>query len=312
MDYPAYILPMEPKSKAKPFNDSRYLFQVKWDGVRCLSFITGGQVRLQNRRLKDRTCQYPELHALAGLLNGKDAVLDGEIIALKEDGNPGFSRILRRDLAKNPDSSLINVTPVYYLVFDLLFLEEENLLACPFEERQALLKKNLQESERIKLTESSPDGIELFNVVKKRQLEGIVAKKKDAPYRPGEKTEEWLKIKLSRRQDCLIGGYVLRRGRAVSLLLGAYRDGSFLYVGRVSAGLKEAELEFFHREFYGRRLAQPHFLNPPPLKSGEKGIWVEPLLGVAVDFLELTEDLKLRSPSTAGFLPSGGGDWELK
>lgn len=312
MAYPAAIKPMEPRHREGPFQDPRFIYQVKWDGVRYLAFLEGGGLRLQNRRLRRKTHLYPELAFLAGALGGLEGVLDGEIIALGEGGTPSFPRVLRRDLVKGVTAGLREEVPVHFMAFDLLYLGEESLMGRPLEERLALLEKHLRVGPGLFLTQSHRDGPGLFRAMEERGMEGLVAKKRGSPYRAGQKTAEWLKVKTSRFQDCLLGGYALKAGRVSTLLVGAYRGEAFLYLGRVSSGLKEAELQALHRELYPFRREAPPFANPPRLEASLEGVWLKPTLGLKVQYAEWTPDLKFRSPRAKGFLPYREGDWTLK
>jgi bifunctional non-homologous end joining protein LigD len=310
--YPEYIRPMEPRRRDEPFTDPGYVYQIKWDGVRYLAFISSDGVRLQNRRLRIKTHLYPELTSLTHCLGAGGGVLDGEIIAMGEGGTPSFPQVLRRDLVKEVNPRLQLQVPVYFMAFDLLYLGEKNIMGLPMMERFELLKDHLQEGPALRLTENHSDGRELFEIMADRGMEGMVAKKKEGPYRAGQKTEDWLKVKVPRFQDCLVGGYALKAGRVSSLLVGAYQGQDFLYLGRVSSGLKEAELGALHRELYPHRREVPPFFNAPKMESILKAVWLEPTLGVKVQYAEWTPDLKLRAPRVKGFIPYREGDWNLK
>jgi hypothetical protein len=159
------IKPMEPKSRPRPFDSDRHVFQVKWDGVRILSFINGREVRLQNRKLRDRTLQYPEMQSLSQQISGREVILDGEMIALK-DGKPSFSRILRRDLAARGTKERVQEIPVVYMVFDLLYADGRDLTKLPWEERDGMLKKLLTPGGNVQITESiSGRGIDFYRAV---------------------------------------------------------------------------------------------------------------------------------------------------
>lgn len=312
MTYPEFIRPMEPRRRDEPFSDPGYVYQIKWDGVRYLAFIERDRVRLQNRRLRIKTPLYPELISLSHALGDKGGVLDGEIIAMGENGSPSFPQVLRRDLVKEVTPRLQRQVPAYFMVFDLLFLGEENIMGLPLRERWELLKNHLQEGPSLRLTENHLNGEDLFRIMEDRGMEGMVAKKIESPYRAGQKTEDWLKVKVPRFQDCLVGGYAIKAGRVSSLLVGAYQGKDFLYLGRVSSGLKEAELSALHRELYPLRRQGPPFFNSPTLESTLKAVWLEPTLGVKVQYAEWTPDLKLRAPRVKGFIPFQEGDWNLK
>lgn len=279
-----------------------------------LLFYSNGEVRLQNRKLKDRTLQYPEVTAeLAGSLRRPDSelILDGEMVVL-ENGKPSFSRILERDLATDTRriAAMARSLPALYAAFDLLYLDGEELLARPWHERQELLAGIVAgESPHLHLTENFDDGEKLFSAGKSQGLEGIVAKERDSPYIPGDKTSYWLKIKNIRTLKAAVGGFTLNRGRLGALLLGAYQDGRFLYIGRAGSGLKESELEELKRHLVPRTVEESPFDNLPRCPAGYH--WVKPELTVAVDFLEWTPDLRLRAPVVRGFTHDSPADCVL-
>lgn len=187
-DWP--VAPMEPVRRAEPFDDQNTLFQVKWDGVRALAYAyPGGGVRLFNRRLRERTAQYPELcAALSGLPAG--TVLDGEIIAPDADGKPDFPRVLRRDLVASPAKikRAADAVPVRYMAFDLLWLDGQTLCPLPLTERFAALDALTLDSALVHRVESVPQaGRALFAAVQAEGLEGVVAKKN------GQHVRHWQK-----------------------------------------------------------------------------------------------------------------------
>lgn len=293
----APVVPMEPRSYPRPFSSTEHAFQVKWDGVRIVAFVVAGRVRLQNRHLRDRTRQYPEMRVLGEMLGNGTAILDGEMVVLL-GGRPSFPRILERDFASDDDRirRLAKKLPVLYAVFDLLYLDGADLRRRKWKERQELLAAAVREGDGVHLVESFPDGEGLFAAVERHQLEGMVAKRLDSPYVPGKDSDYWLKVKRRQQGLFAIGGYTMSGKRLGAVLLGAYRDGGFYYVGRASSGLTETELAALraHLEVIDR----PAFENPP---AGQGKRWVRPSLVAAVEFLEWTEDLKLRAPVIRGF-----------
>lgn len=295
------VIPMEPESHPRPFTSGRYRFQVKWDGVRMVAFVQQSQVRLQSRRLRDRTDQYPELAGLANQVAAREAILDGEIVVWWE-GKPSFHRVLARETAAGPGRTqdLARAWPASYMVFDLLYLEGENLMGLPWERRQHLLFSTCREGGGLVLTENFPDGEALYVAVVDQGFEGIVAKERASPYLPGRKSSHWLKVKVRRRQKAVVGGYAERTGRVASLMLGAYRDGELFYIGRASAGLTEREWTALARYLRGMTRTNPPFVNPPARRAGYR--WVDPVLPLLVEFSEWTEDLKLRAPVVTGFI----------
>lgn len=305
------IPPMELLSRKDIPRDDNYLFQIKWDGVRILSFIRDGQVRLQNRKLKDRTLQYPELCRLPEFLDVSRAVLDGEMTVLKE-GKPSFPAVLERDLSVKDSKIKIlkNELKITYFIFDILYAEDRALLDEPYGKRQDLLRELVKEKDFLRITDNFLNGSRLFSWVTEQGLEGIVAKEKNSPYLPGEKSRHWWKIKVKKRQLCTIGGFTSKGGRMSSLLVGAYSDRGLTYLGRVGTGLKEKEWAVL-AEFLKQRVSpRTYFINPPSKSS--KLVWTKPSLALWVEFSEWTPHLKLRNPSIKGFTACEPGECTIE
>lgn len=294
-----WIQPMEPVPHPRPFDSEDYIFQVKWDGVRILAFI-GERIRLQSKKLKDKTEKYPELHQLKDLIKAREAVLDGEVVVIHK-GKPSFPEVIRRDFSSDMGKikSLTAAIPVDYIIFDILYLNGMDLTGMPLYRRQEILAEVLIEKGPVHIIENFDKGKDLFNAVSEQGLEGIVAKIKDSPYLFG-KSNYWKKVKCRRSQLCVAGGYVLKDGRPVSILLGAFREDRLLYIGRASAGMKEKDFAILRDFTTDLIIPEPPFLNPPHIK-GETYVWLKPLLTVKVEYAEWTEDMKLRAPSLKGF-----------
>ena len=293
------VQPMQPLSSKAPPARSDYFYQIKWDGVRILALIEEGRVILKNRKGRMRTEQYPELQEAAALIRAKNAVLDGEVIALA-GGKPSFARVLRRELCRRAEAirALQRQIPCTYCLFDLLYLEGSDLAGRPIEERQRLLEEVVEAVPPLYLNENFQDGEVLYREVEEAGLEGIVAKKRGSPYRSGRKTGDWLKIKPRQRQLCVVGGLTLPHGSVGALLLGAYRDGELLYIGKAGSGLKGRELLLLRDQARRDRAGEPSFSNPP---RERELLWLEPRLTVQVEFAEWTAGLRLRSPVVIGF-----------
>lgn len=291
------IRPMEPVSHQEAFDDTNWTAQVKWDGVRCLAYLNGDRCLIFNRKLHERTLQYPELQTLKKISRSRTAVFDGEIIVLA-DGKPSFSAVLRRDWATNPANitAALKRLPVNYMIFDIIACNNRDLTRVPFNERQDILSSTLTETENIRLVENFPGlGGRLFQAVSGQNLEGVVLKKSDSPYIIGKKSDYWLKVKAMRRQLCYIGGYTLTAAGLRSILLGIPEGDAFIYVGRASIGLTEKDLLTL-QNFLSHHLSEkPPFKNPPKV-PGVRLQWVKPVLTAEIEFLEWTDDLQLRHP----------------
>ncbi|MCG0275340.1 MAG: DNA ligase [Thermosediminibacteraceae bacterium] len=289
---------MEPILHPEAFDDDSYGFQVKWDGTRIIAHIDG-TVELFNRKMKKRTTQYPEIAArLSELFKGKSAVLDGEMIALI-GGKPDFQKLMQRDWATDIRTIqyLSSKIPVTYVVFDILYLKERCLTDLSFSKRYEILRSTLSSSDPVVVTDTFPGrGTALFEVVKSKGLEGIVAKKLDSTYEIGKKSNKWLKIKNRRLITALVCGFLAEGKRVRSLLLGQLVEDELIYIGRASSGLDE-EMGRFLYDYLSRleRKTCP-FTNPPLLKRSEKPVWVLPSITVEVEFLDYTNEGYLRHP----------------
>ncbi len=288
------IPPMEPVKCEKAFDSEDHIFQVKWDGVRILTFYNGAEVTLQNRRLHDRTRQYPELQSLRRLVK-HPIIIDGEIIALK-DGNPSFPTVMRRDRVGNANTAtfLVKTIPISYMVFDILYYRNHLTTDLPWHKRHEILQDVLPARHPpFHIVDNFTEGTELFAQVQRMKLEGIVAKLKDSRYIPGGKSHYWKKIKNRPLLTCYIGGFTRRGTAANSLLLGIFEQDRFLYVGRAGSGLKEEEWESLTQVLLGVRIDSPPFENPPR----QAGVtWVKPVHQATVEYSEWTEETRLRSP----------------
>jgi len=300
------IKPMEPRPAETPFDDPEYVYQIKWDGIRILAFIIKGQVRLQNRKGRDRTAQYPELQQLAELIRSEEALLDGEVVVM-EGGKPSFPRVIQRDFCQNRRTilPLSRRLPCTYCLFDLLFLDRKDLTGEPLIDRQHLLSEVASSRWPLYITENFSSGISLYRRAEELGLEGIVAKLKRSPYLLGQKSDYWLKVKPRRRLLCIVGGLKMSKGTVGAILLGAYDNGVIRYLGRAGSGLTRRDLEILRQYIATGRAAAPPFADPPPDKDC---LWLEPRLTVMIEFAEWTPDLKLRAPVVVGFSTRPPGD----
>lgn len=293
---PGPIRPMEPVLSERVVEGADRLYQVKWDGVRILSHVERGSVRLWNRRQRERTETYPELVAAIGETAADDALMDGEVVALDpETGKPDFFRVLKRDLARRTRPGLMERIPVYYVVFDLIYLNGKWLIDLPLEERLEQLARILPESARIHFCDSYEDGEALWERTGKQGMEGIVIKERQGRYHVGRKHPTWLKVKHFRQLEAVVVGVTLRQGRVNSLLLAREEEGSYTYIGRASSGLDQEHIEALTRALpHIRREAPPTALSPVPPSAK---IWVEPVIQARIRYLEWTPDGTLRNPS---------------
>ncbi|MGZ6465552.1 MAG: non-homologous end-joining DNA ligase, partial [Bdellovibrionota bacterium] len=246
---PTAIYPMLATSVESPFDNPDWLFEIKWDGYRAIAFIDQGKLRLVSRNQNDLTAQYADLHALPKFVNAKIAILDGEIVALDEHGHSSFSLMQQRTgfRDRNRRAAPRSEISVLYYVFDLLYLDGYDLRRVPLENRkEALASILVTPSDTIRLSDHFvANGKSLFDVARQKDLEGILAKKRNSCYEE-RRTREWLKIKITRRLEAVIGGYTEPEGTRQylgSLVLGLYdREGNLIHVGQAGSGFDHKTL----------------------------------------------------------------------
>src|ERR1035441_2957174 len=190
---PATIHPMLAAAIEKPFDNPDWLFEIKWDGYRAVAFIDDGRVRLVSRNQNDLSAQYPELATLPQFVKARRAILDGEIVALDDQGRPSFSLMQQRTGFRPGKSRLPGRegVPVIYYAFDLLYVDDLDLRRVPLEQRKQLLEERIINGNALRFSDHYPEkGIALFEAAAQKGLEGIVAKKRDSLYRSEEHTSE--------------------------------------------------------------------------------------------------------------------------
>lgn len=301
------IRSMDPINCEQAFDSDDFLYQVKWDGVRMLVAVAGEQVSLLNKRGNLRSRQYPELQNLPNLIRASTAVLDGEIVVLRE-GKPSFPAVMQRDNCRNPMKiqHLSKTLAISYMVFDLLYFNGKDLRSATLVERLSMLAELFEDNNQggLYLVESFKQGTILFDSVQRAGLEGIVAKRKNSCYRPGKQHDDWFKIKCRRSQNCLVGGYTLRGKQVNALLLGVMRDGSLSFAGKASNGLDAEQLQILSETLPRLEVKDSPFLEPTPAGSH----YITPQLAVEVEYLEWTDSLHLRFPVIKYFIKNAGAD----
>jgi bifunctional non-homologous end joining protein LigD len=305
-EIPSSLAPMLATAGELPRADAGWAYEMKWDGMRVLLRIEGGRLQATSRNGNDVTGRFPELRGLGEALGTVEAVLDGEVVALDDDGRPRFERLQPRIHVSVPAKArqLAAKNPVVVMLFDVLWLEGHSTLALPYRERRRLL-------ERLQLGgpawQTPPfhegNGAAVLQTARELGLEGIVAKRIDSPYRPGQRSDAWRKVKVVNSQEFVVGGWLHGNGRLAghlgSLLVGYHDDdGTLQYAGRVGSGIDDAARELLERELGRRhRTTSPFSAIPPRLPDPN---WVEPELVVQVVFAEWTSVGSLRAPRYTG------------
>jgi bifunctional non-homologous end joining protein LigD len=303
---PSHVKPMLARQGEIPSDESRWAFEIKWDGVRAMGYSEPGELRLESRNLKEITDSYPELGRLNRALSSHSAVLDGEIVAFDSEGRPSFGALQPRMHvgSRAQAKRLATSTPVTYVIFDLLWLDGHSLMDLPYLERRERLMSLRLNGEHWQTPEHVVgEGKALLEATRRQGLEGVVAKRLTSTYQPGARTRDWIKIKSFGRQEFVIGGWLPGKGRRQesigALLLGVYEpDGRLRYVGRVGTGFTEQELERLSK------LLSPLRRETSPFDLGERppreAVFVEPRVVAEVEFREWTRGGNLRQPSYKG------------
>ena len=227
MSKPTFVAPMLATLVGAPFDDPDWLFEVKWDGFRVEAVVDNGAVSLWTRGEQDASRYFGPFLDPPSWVGARQAVVDGEVIALDDRGEPDFALLQARIKGK---ASAAETNPFVYEVFDLLHLDGRSLLDEPLEERRRLLASVLRTDPRVRLSEHvEAGGIAFFEAARVRGLEGIMAKDRRSPYVPGKRTDRWQKVKIRPEQELVVGGWVTGTGTAVdlgALLVGVYEDGA--------------------------------------------------------------------------------------
>jgi DNA ligase D-like protein (predicted ligase)/DNA ligase D-like protein (predicted 3'-phosphoesterase) len=293
--------PMMARIVKHPFNDPKWFFEVKWDGIRAIAYVDE-TVSLKTRNNKELITKFPEFNELSQLTT--NVVLDGEIIILNE-GKPDFKAVATRNKASNSKDAKVQATenPATYIVFDILEIDGLSVIDQPLTRRIDLLKKQLKPGKHV--IQSIPvqeQGVEYYNATLKKELEGIIAKRKNSTYQPGTRSPDWLKIKQVKTCDCVIFGYTPGAGNRQetfgALILGLYDEGTPVYVGRVGTGFSNKDLISITKRLQKLKIENPWF-NENDIPLGSQ--WVEPKLVAQIGYQEVTKDQRLRAPRFQGF-----------
>ncbi len=308
---PSSLKPMLATAGSLPVEHGSWAFEIKWDGIRVILFVEGGRVRAVSRNDLDVTASFPELSDVGEFLGMTTCVLDGEVVALGEDGRPDFARLQRRMHVSNQREARrrAGVDPVSFVAFDLLYIDGHSLLDSGYDERRARLESLSLSGPTFTTTESFRDvsGEEILAATAANGLEGVVAKRRGSVYRPGRRSTDWVKVKTFRSQEVVIGGWTEgrgeREGELGALLLGVPDDGALRYVGKVGTGFNASDRRALLAEL--RPLARKTCPFTPPLSAPEAtgARYVQPALVGEVRFSEWTTARRLRQPTWRGRRP---------
>ncbi|HEY6253882.1 MAG TPA: non-homologous end-joining DNA ligase [Candidatus Angelobacter sp.] len=309
---PRTIHPMLATLVEDPFDDPQWLFEIKWDGYRAVSYLQKGKAELLSRNQNDLTSEFSEIAKSLAQIPIETAIFDGEIVALDEQGRSSFSLMQQRTGLTKPGKARgakdLSV-PIVYYVFDLLYLEGYNIMRVPLEQRKDLLAQIIPRGDGLlRYSDHHPaEGTRLFEVAQEKGLEGIIAKLRSGLYLQ-KRSREWLKIKVSRRQEAVICGHTEPRGSREyfgSLILGLYnQNGKLVHVGNVGTGFDRKAQAALWKQL--KKLETDK--NPFGKKidtGGRAAHWLKPQLVAEIKFAEWTHpdesgEIKMRAPVFVG------------
>lgn len=282
-----------------------WLYELKLDGYRALLMKDGNQVQIRSRNDKDLTRMYPGVTAAGLRLSAERVVLDGEIVSLDEAGRPSFQALQHR--GTHPKHQVV------FYAFDVLHLNGKDLTSEPLTRRRPRLREIVGQNATLRLLQELPGSTaEIVKAVRAAGLEGVIAKRRDSTYQPGERSTDWVKLKLERKQEFVIGGYRPDGANSFDALLVGYHEGSDLrFAGKVRAGF----VPYVRRELLGKlkplHAAHCPFTNLPDATNGRWGggvtadqmsemVWTRPTLVAQVRFVEWTAEGRLRHAAFLG------------
>ena len=300
---PAFVQPMMAKLVDKLPEGEQWIYEVKWDGYRALLLKNAGHVQLRSRNDKDLTAAYPTIHAAALKLHAKTALVDGEVVALDAKGKPSFQALQHR--SAHPNHAVV------FYAFDLLHLDGEDLTKAPLQERRKRLPAVVKGS-GVLLSEALPGTPEqVTDALTRIGLEGIVAKRTDSRYQSGERSGAWVKLKLDKQQEFVIGGYRPGPHGVDALLVGYYEGKALRFAGKVRAGFTPHLRREVFEALKPLQTATCPFVDLPNSKTSHWGggvtaeqmaemVWVKPKLVAQIRFVEFTSDGHLRHAAFLG------------
>jgi bifunctional non-homologous end joining protein LigD len=310
-----FVQPMLATLATTAFDDPDWLFEVKWDGYRLQAIVEDGKVRTFTRRGIDGATYFPGLLSSASWIAAETAIVDGEVVAVDDDGVPDFPLLQEaisgfrsgsRGSGAGRGTSAGHAGHLVYQAFDLLYLDGRSLLRVPLEDRKRLLRSVLRESNRVRFASHvEGDGRAFYKAASDRGLEGIVAKLRRSTYEPGRRTPAWLKIKIRPEQELVVGGWTPGEGNAKdlgALAVGVYEDDKLRFAGKVGSGFTGPMRKEIRRRLAGLETDKAPF-DPAPERKGELRLvtWVEPELVIRAELGGWTRDGIVRQTSFKGF-----------
>ncbi len=302
--FPKNIKPMLATLVDKPFDEIGWLYEVKWDGYRAIAYINNGEAELASRNNKSFNERfYPVFNSLQQWKI--KAVIDGEIVVINEKGVSDFSNL--QNWRSESDGDLV------FYMFDILWMDGNDLMNLSLTERREILKSITPPKKNIRISETFDTGAtEFFEVAKQLKLEGIIAKKANSKYYPGQRSKEWLKIKTGKRHEVIIGGYTHNEESSKafsSLLVGVFENGKLHYTGKIGTGFSNTLQKEMMQQFRPLIIKESPFTNEPDINKPSRfrpnppkatATWLKPKLICEVNYSEMTSDGVMRHPSFEG------------
>src|SRR5437588_2880377 len=304
-----FIEPMKPRMLEKPPPSGDWVYEMKFDGIRAIAVKIDNKVSLVSRNGNDLGARFPEIVAAVENLLLAECVIDGEVVALDEEGRSSFQLLQAREIEGKK-------SPIYFYVFDLLQLEGKSLISLPLEQRKTFLEQLCADAgDPIRFSgEIGGDAQALLAEVKRRGLEGIIGKQRDSVYEPGRRSGAWIKLKCVNEQEFVIGGFTPPGGSRKyfgALLVGYYEKDRLLFAGKVGTGFDTKTLAALYKKLRAEKRDSCPFADLPSKQGGEwvqgitpgemrKYTWVNPKFVCQIKFAEWTRDLKLRQPVFLG------------
>lgn len=288
------IDPMLIAIEDEAFDDKDYIYELKMDGVRCIAYIDTHKIEFRNKRHLNLSAKFPELKNCYKNVK-KKCILDGELYIYK-DGKVNFFEVQKRCLTSNTFKihMMSKEMPATFTAFDILYLEDQEVMNQSLMKRKQLLKNLIKEDARINQSRYiETKGIMLYEKTKQLGLEGIVAKRKDSVYKRGKRTKDWIKCKHLIEDDYVICGYLKKEKGIISLIIGQYDNQMLVYKGYVTLGVNISYIER-----HTKKVNTHEFMK---YKENEDAIWIKPYLVGIIKFMEYTKNNGLRQPVFKGY-----------
>jgi len=306
---PRFVEAMKAKLIEKPPTTGDWIYELKFDGIRLIAVKDHEKLSLLSRNKNDLTGRFPEVAESIKNLPTNECVLDGEVVALDDQGRSSFQLLQAREIEGRK-------SPIYFYAFDLLQLDGKNLISLPLEVRKNLLERLCADAdELIRYSRSiGGDANELLKQVQRLGLEGIIGKQRKSVYEPGRRSGAWVKLKCVNEQEFVIGGYTPPQGARKhfgAILVGYYEHADLVFAGKVGTGFTTKSLATLHKRFHGEERASCPFVDLPSKQNGlwvlgitpsmmKKMHWINPQFVAEIKFAEWTRDGRLRAPVFLG------------